>query len=135
MAGLEIARQAFRFGVVGILSNAVLYVAYLALTSLSVSPKLSMTLLYVAGTLQTYFSNKKWTFGHNRAGDRSFLRYVICYATGYFINLLALTLFVDELSYPHQVVQGLMILFLAAAMFLAQKYWVFKKHHNFQKGE
>jgi len=34
---------------------------------------------------------------------------------------------VDRLSYPHKVVQAGLILVLAIALFLAQKFWVFDK--------
>ena len=37
---------------------------------------------------------------------------------------------VDYLGFPHQVVQAGLILFLAIALFSAQKWWVFCERHN-----
>lgn len=117
--------QLVRFGIVGLLSNAVLYLAYLALTALGMEPKLAMTLLYAVGVAQTFLFNKRWSFRHGGAHGPAFVRYCVAYAIGYAINLGALALLVDVLGYPHQAVQGALILALAVFFFLLQKYWIF----------
>jgi putative flippase GtrA len=50
----------------------------------------------------------------------------MAYGLGYVINLLVLFVLVDHLGYPHQVVQGMMVLALAVMLFLLQKFWVFR---------
>lgn len=117
--------QAVRFAVVGLTSNAVLYLIYLGITSAGLGPKLSMSLVYGLGVTQTFLFNKHWTFGHFGRVDRAFLRYVTAYAGGYLVNLGVLALLVDRWGLPHQPVQGVMILVLAAGLFLLQKFWVF----------
>lgn len=117
--------QMVRFGIVGLVSNAVLYLAYLALTALGMGPKLAMTLLYAVGVAQTFLFNKRWSFRHGGAYGPAFVRYCIAYAVGYAINLGALALLVDAMGYPHQAVQGVLILLLAAFFFLLQKFWIF----------
>jgi putative flippase GtrA len=109
--------QAFRFAVVGLASNAVLYLAYLGMTSAGI------------GVAQTFLFNKRWTFNHSGRLDAALLRYIALYAGGYLVNLLMLAWLVDGLGYPHQVVQGVMILTLAACFFVLQKIWVFKTSH------
>lgn len=121
----DIHLQALRFAVVGLASNAVLYVVYLVLTGVGLGPKLAMTLVYAIGVTQTFLFNKRWTFNHVGRHDTAFLRYLTAYAGGYLVNLLVLAWLVDGLGYPHQLVQGIMILALAAALFLLQKFWVF----------
>ncbi len=118
--------QFARYAVVGLASNAVLFLAYLAVTWLGMGPKLAMTLLYAIGVMQTFLFNKQWTFGHRASHRTAFLRYCLAYGMGYAVNFLAMVLFVDRWGYPHQVVQGVMVLVLAILLFLLQKFWVFR---------
>lgn len=117
--------QAVRFAIVGLASNGVGFVMYLALTWLGVGPKLAMSMLFVLGTLQTFVFNKRWSFQY-QSKDRGVLwRYLATYAIGYVINLAALLVLVDHVGLPHAIVQGGMILTVAALMFVLQKFWVF----------
>ena len=86
-----------------------------------------MTIMYIIGVTQTFIFNQSWTFKHEGATGPALLRYVISYALGYVINLLVLWWLVDLLGYPHELVQAAMIVFLALAFFLAQRYWIFRK--------
>lgn len=124
--------QFSRYALVGVASNAMGYVLYLVLTRLGLGPKLAMSLLYGIGVLQTFFFNKKWSFSFSGAAAPALVRYAAAYAIGYFVNLLALMLLVDQAGLPHQLVQGVMILVVAVLLFLAQRYWVFA--HN-SKGD
>ena len=121
-----IACQFVKFAVVGLVSNGALYLAYLLLTWLGVGPKLAMTLLYILGTVQTFAFNHRWTFRSVERYGAAFTRYVFTYASGYLLNLAVLACFVDLLSFPHQVVQGIMILALAVYNFVLMRVWVFK---------
>lgn len=118
--------QLLRYGVVGILSNAVGYLAYLAITAAGVEHKLAMTAVYAFGVVQTFIFNKRWTFEHAGASERAFARYCLVYASSYAVNLAALYVFADRLGYPHQIVQGVMIVVIAMLIFVAQKFWVFR---------
>lgn len=122
--------QLVRFAIVGVLSNAVLYLVYLWLTTLGMGHKSAMSLLYALGVGQTFLFNKRWTFRHDAAVHTALLRYVALYAAGYLFNLLMLMLLVDRAGFPHQWVQGGMILLLAVALFAGQKYWVFRRPKN-----
>lgn len=119
--------QFVRYVFVGFASNAVLYVAYLTFTYFGMGHKTAMTLLYVIGVLQTFHFNRRWSFGHEGRGSSAFVRYATAYLTGYALNLVALLLLVDQLGWPHQWVQGGMILALAVMLFLLQRYWVFPR--------
>ena len=118
--------QMLRFAVVGLASNAVLYLVYLGMTASGIGPKLAMSLVYGIGVAQTFLLNKRWTFNHEGRHDIALLRYLSVYAGGYLANLLVLAWLVDSLGYPHQIVQGVMILVLAGCFFILQKIWVFK---------
>lgn len=119
-------RQLIRYAVVGLMSNLLCYLAYLGLARLGMDPKLSMSVLYCVGVMQTFVFNRKWTFEHSGAQRTVFSRYCAAYGIGYLLNLSVLYVMVDLQGYPHQLIQGVMILVLAGMLFLAQKFWVFR---------
>lgn len=126
MAMTLVQRQLVRYSVVGFTSNLLCYLAYLGLTGLGMNPKLAMSVLYGVGVLQTFMFNKRWTFEHGGAQRTVLYRYCAAYGLGYLFNLAVLYLLVDQLGYPHHIIQGVMILLLAMMLFLAQKLWVFR---------
>ena len=119
-------KQFIKYAVVGLVSNVLLYLGYLLLTAFGMGHKVAMTLLYAVGVSQTFVFNRSWTFGDQGIAARSFVRYVMVYVWGYFVNLIALLVLVDYLEFPHEIVQGCMILLLAAMLFLLQRFWVFE---------
>lgn len=128
--------QMIRYGIVGIASNAVLYLLYLAITSAGMEHKLAMTLLYMVGVVQTFLFNKRWSFGHDGSHRYAFLRYAMSYGLGYVVQLTALYFSVDRLGWPHQAVQGVMVFVVAALLFMLQKFWVFRTQlTSGQKGD
>lgn len=122
---MEVHRQFIRYALVGLASNVINYFLYLLITWLGVGPKTAMSWLYMLGVLQTFFFNKRWSFRFTGAGSPALVRYATVYALGYVTNFLALMLLVDQAGLPHQLVQGMMILVVAAMLFIAQRYWVF----------
>lgn len=120
--------QFVRYVVVGLASNAVIFVVYVVLTNLGLGPKLAMSLLYCTGVLQTFVFNRKWAFRFQGAATPALGRYLVAYALGYLVNFLALMLLVDRMGLPHQWVQIMMILVVAMMLFMAQRYWVFRNH-------
>jgi len=119
------SRHSARFAAVGIGSNVVLYLLYLILTWLGMGHKSAMSGLYLLGMVQTFLLNKTWTFAYRGNMHAALGRYLVAYALGYLLNLWMLTLFVDSMGLPHQLVQGLAIPAVAVTMFLIQRHWVF----------
>ena len=119
-------RQFLRYAVVGLVSNGVLYLAYLALTWAGMGHKTAMTLLYVVGVSLTFLFNRNWSFRHDGAASPAILRYFTIYGFGYVLNFFVLLVFVDYLHLSHEIVQGVMVLALAVMLFLLQRYWVFR---------
>jgi putative flippase GtrA len=118
--------EGVRFATVGLVSNAVLYLVYLGLTATGLGHKLSMTLVFVLGTVQTFVLNRIWTFHHGGRLPRSLARYLAAYGGCYVLNLAVLYFLVDRKGLPHAVVQGFAILGIAVVLFLLQKFWVFR---------
>ncbi len=122
--------QSLRFVIVGLASNLVLYLLYLTLTTFGLGHKTAMTLLYLVGTLQTFFFNQRWTFKYHGHIQKSMLRYFTVYGACYFFNLALLYTFADHFGWPHAWIQGFAIPIVATLLFLAQKYWVFRGNGN-----
>ena len=118
--------QSLRFIAIGFTSNLVLYLIYVLLTGLGLGYKTAMTLLYCIGIAQTFLLQKRLTFNHQGFFRSSFFKYLTAYGLGYLVNFSALLFFVDYLAFPHELVQGLMILIIAVLMFLLLKLWVFR---------
>jgi putative flippase GtrA len=122
---MMVLNQLLRYGLVGIASNAVLYFVYLALTYGGLGHKSAATLCFGIGALQTFVFNKRWSFCHTSRYEGPLLRYVAVYALGYGLNLAGLYTLVDRAGYPHQAVQGMLVLVIALLMFVLSKHWVF----------
>ena len=120
-------RQFARFVIVGLASNGALYLLYLALTRIGTGHKVAMSMLFLAGTIQTFFFNKTWSFKHRGGTPTALVRYGLAYGVAYLVNLIVLIVLVDWQQWPHEYVQGLMILTLAMCLFIAQKLWVFRE--------
>jgi len=120
-----IQAQYIKFMTVGIISNVVLYLLYILITSQSVGHKGAMTIVYILGVVQTYLFNKRWTFNHKSSNSYTSLKYLSVYGAGYLLNLLILIIFVDTFFLSHIVVQGFAIIVVAIFSFFSQKKWVF----------
>jgi len=112
--------QLVRFGLVSIMVNLVGYMVYLLITYLGGTPKITMTLLYGVSVTVSFFGNSKLVFTHKGSQLGAH-----CFA--YCINLTMLIVLVDKLGYAHQWAQASAILVVAVFLFLAFKFFVFRK--------
>ena len=119
-------KQFLRYATVGFASNFLGYLLYLGLTHMGIGPKTTMSMLYGVGVAQTFIFNKRWTFGHSGSNHSAIIRYAAAYGLGYIINFACLLIFVDKMGWPHQAVQGVLIVTIAMMLFLLQKFWVFQ---------
>jgi putative flippase GtrA len=122
---LNTHRQFLHYAIVGLISNAILYGAYLLLTSHGIGHKTAMTIIYCVGVLQTFVLNRSWTFRHRGEVAGSMARYIATYFFGYVSTAVAMYLFVDLIGLPHQTVMLALIVIVACGIFLLQKFWVF----------
>lgn len=123
---MSITTQFTRFAIVGLVSNGVLYLAYLLLTALGLGHKTGMTAMFALGVAFTFYWNKHWSFRHRGAYGVPAVRYLLAYAVAYGFNWTALYMLVDQAGYAHEWVQAMMVVLVAAGMFLAQRLWVFQ---------
>ncbi len=119
--------QLVRFGLVSIMVNLVGYMVYLLITYVGGTPKITMTLIYAVAVTASFFGNRKLAFAHKGSFLGAGIRYVIAHCFGYCINLTILIVLVDKLGYAHQWAQASAILVVAAFLFLAFKFFVFRE--------
>lgn len=122
-----IRRQITRWLFVGLVTNCLLYLAYLALTRSLLEPKTAMTVVYVAGVIVGFVGHRSWSFEHSGRVDSALLRYLGSYGIGYLINLAGLGFGISMLGLRHELVQATMVVTVAVVMFLLQKYFVFRE--------
>jgi len=118
-------RQLIRYGLVGVVSNLIMYFVYLLITYLGLEPKKAMTLVYIIGASIGFVGHRKWSFSHRGDATRAVVRYAAAHLSGYMLNFLILFTFVDHLGYAHQGVQAMAIIAVAGFLFIVFKYFVF----------
>jgi putative flippase GtrA len=119
-------KQLVRYALVGVASNTAGYLVYLLITYLGIPPKTAMSLLYAVAATASFFGNRSITFAYKGGVLGSSIRYFITHVVGYSMNLAILVIFVDLLGYPHQFVQAIAIFVVAAFLFVAFKFFVFR---------
>lgn len=123
---MKTARQLVSFCAIGIASNGLLYLFYLALTGSGLGHKTAMTLAFATGVLWTYLLNRRWTFRHSGGIQRSAWRYAGTYLLAYALNVCALVILVDMAGLSHETVVLTLVVTTAGLTFLLQKLWVFE---------
>lgn len=118
-------QQIIRYGLVGVATNALAYVAYLLLTHGGVPPKTAMTAVYLLAAFAGYWGNRQLTFAHRGSVLTSGTRYVVAHALGYALNWTLLAVLVDRLGHPHQLVQAFAIVAVACLLFVMFRFFVF----------
>lgn len=115
----------FRYGVVGLTTNLLGYLVYLAVTGAGVPPKTTVSLLYPVGVAIGFFGNRHFTFKHRGPMASAVLRYLLAHGAGYLLDIGLLYVFVDLMGYPHAVIQAVAIFVVAGFLFIAFRFFVF----------
>ena len=117
--------QLFRYGLLGLVLNAIGYSVYLLITFLGGTPKITMTVLYGIGATLSFLGNRKLTFSHEGKLVNAGARFVVAHIFGYFINYFILLVAVDIYGLSHQWVQASAIFIVAIFLFIMFRYYVF----------
>lgn len=125
MTGRAVQAQLLRFGFVGLTTNLLGYLLYLSLTFAGLAPKVTMTLLYTSGATLSFVLNRRWTFGYKGAASRAGLRFAMAHVAGFGVNYAMLAMLHDQLGWPHELVQAMAVLVVAAGLFVAFRLFVF----------
>lgn len=101
------ARRFSRYGIVGLATNLSLYLIFVLLLRLGVSPVVSAGLCYCLGVGMSYLLNRRWTFGSNDGHGRDLPKFLLAYGVGFASTLLTISLLVSWL--PAELAQILNI--------------------------
>lgn len=115
-----------RYGIVGLVSNGLLFLIYLALEALGAVPEFAATLAFILGTAWTYVANRQWSFKSDRRHTTAAPRYVATYLIGYALTVGTLSFTHRILGWPHYMGQLFAIGIAAVAIFVLLKVWVFR---------
>jgi putative flippase GtrA len=125
--GRRLLGQALRFGIAGVLSNALLYAGFVTLLAAAVNHHVAMTMMYLCGIALSFALNRGWTFHSDAPWRPALMRHTTIYVVGYLLNLAGLALLVDRADMPAALAQAAMIAVVAVYLFAAQRHWVFRR--------
>lgn len=80
-----------RYGAVGIVTNTSLYVIYLGLLYLGLSPQLAVGLCYGLGVAMSYVLNRSWTFKSAGKHSSDLPKFLLAYGIGLVFTIWAIT--------------------------------------------
>ncbi len=120
--------QFLRFGLVGGLNTAIQYGLFIVLFRLAGVPMVVASACgYLAGTVNSYFINRSWTFRIGRARTTGeFTRFLIVNLLAMGMNLLTLKLLVSRAGLSPEVAQMCAIGSSLVANFAGNKLWTFR---------
>jgi putative flippase GtrA len=114
-----------RFLLVGLKSNVVYYILYVAFTAAGMGIKLSATLVFLFGIVYSFLFNRTFVFFDAGRPGQTFLRYALVYVAAWAVNMLCLELFVAHWHYSHHIVQAVLVAVIGSGIFFALKLFVF----------
>ncbi|MEW9920367.1 GtrA family protein [Marimonas sp. MJW-29] len=89
-----ISKSFYRYGLVGILSNLVVYAVFVSLIRGAMSPVQAAAICYGLGLTISYFANRRWSFESTASHRSDLLRFLLAYGVG----LVATLIFISVLT-------------------------------------
>jgi len=115
----------FKYIFIGIILNASGFLFYIFLTTLDITPAFSMSIVYILFTSLAFFLHKNYSF-QKESSAKPFIPFLLIHISAYTLNLLSIYIFVYMLNFPHQLIQGISVIFLALYLYLMMRSYVFK---------
>ena len=126
-ADLSLLSKTMRYGVVGAVTNVILYGIYLVLTFGGVEPRLSMIATYALGMCATYGANRSWTFRSSRPHGHALPLYGTLYGGVFAIQYLVFEMMLQWTKAPHFIAQLAGMGVAAVILFLASNSLIFRR--------
>jgi putative flippase GtrA len=119
--------EAVRFGVVGLLQNALNVAVFALATGVGVHYRPAAVVAALAALLASFLLNRGWTFpGRDAPIHHQGARYALVFASAVALGVVLLTFFVEVAGLPEVAAQVAAILVVAPLSFLVQRAWVFR---------
>ncbi|GAA5540237.1 GtrA family protein [Ochrobactrum soli] len=123
---MNVIMQFGRFGLVGLLNTFITLLVIAVLTWLGASPFVANAAGYVAGLVNSYFGNMKWTFRSESSWTRT-LRFLVAFGICYAVNVYVLHLSLPLAQYQVLMPQVVAMTSYTVLFFILSRAWVFKK--------
>lgn len=122
--------QFAKFGLVGVLNNAISYITYLLLIGVEMHYILANIIGFSISVLNSYYWNNKYVFGlseKNRVWWKTLLKTYISYAgTGIVFSNVLLVLWINIFSISKIIAPLLNLIVTVPINFVVNKYWAYK---------
>jgi putative flippase GtrA len=126
MAKAGMMKQAFGFGLVGLVATGIQYlVLHLLVMAIHITPALASAIGYAFSASLAYMANHRLVFRSERAHFKALPRFVAVAVTGLTINTLAIAFFLQHLPVHYLVAQVLATMVVFTWNFLANRFWTF----------
>lgn len=124
-------RQLFKFVLVGVANTAVDYLTFFVFSGiLHLYYLFSQILAYIAGTLNSFFLNKNWTFQNQERGKQAgkqFAGFLVVNTFSLLVTMIGLKILVEGLHLNPYLSKVPITVLSLAVNFAGNKLWVFKK--------
>ncbi|HLP06144.1 MAG TPA: GtrA family protein [Paludibacter sp.] len=119
--------QLVRFGIVGV-SNTLITAAiiWILLRIFHVSDYISNIVGYVAGLINSYFWNRKWTFASKTKWSETIFKFILTFGVSYLFQLGNLYLLLHYTKTDPYVCQLISIVVYTGINFILNKYYTFR---------
>jgi putative flippase GtrA len=121
-----VVRQFVKYGIVGASNTILTFVIYTLAVELGVQYLVALIVGYLAGSLNSYILNRRWTFeaGHLAHGTVG-SRFAVVQAVAIGANLALLYLFVHHLGIHKIAAQAILTVPVLAITFFINRAWSF----------
>ena len=120
--------QFTKFGLIGVIANAVYFGLYVLLTASGLPPLPAAATVFVIGSLNTFWLNKRITFGDRNPPMNQLMKYLLLYFVAGVLNLVILDHLISYWAMNHVIAQGILVCFFAVLLFVVQKHLVFRRN-------
>jgi putative flippase GtrA len=122
----EVARQAVRFGAVGLLNTVVGFsVILLCMSVFRMNDFVANALGYAVGLTVSFAANRYWTFADRGRWGRSAFRFIVVFIVAYLVNLVALLIVRDGLGADSRLAQAAGVVAYAVVFFIGSRSFAF----------
>jgi putative flippase GtrA len=122
--------QLIRFGVVGCSGYVVNLVTFwICLHALSLDYKIALPIAYLAGTINNFIWNSRWTFGHKKEAHpvEQAIKFFIVSTVAFTVDYVLVVAFVHWTSLDKVLIQAFANILVIPVNFLGQKLWSFRR--------
>jgi len=125
-----VASSLIRYSLTGAGMTVTIYLAYLGVTALNVTPVWAIAMVYPLAVLASYFLNKSWAFRSSRPHVESVWRFILTHSVGYLLNISLLAVFTTVFPWSHQVVEAIVLVVVGGFLFFALRLFVFPREEE-----